>query len=315
MCLARRAESSCGGIWLPKGFSYLSGVPTPKRKRRILVPLQAWIDDSGVKGQGAWMALAGLIGSAEEWEEFTDLWDAELHREPPIDYLSTSDAATRTGQFSRWPVSKRDAKVRRLARIANRFPFTIVSISVDLAAYADFFAGTQIPRKGKAVRLMRMLTQQPYLFCFQNVCSAVCIELRKRGVTEQIDLLFDDQFIMEPRIEEWYPLYLTGLEPEQRVIMPPRPIFRDDKEFKPLQAADLVAWIDRAEAEGGYHPFGRLRRDTKNLTRSRYCARWHRERFSRLKVYANSSESRSAGAAAYEEALWDAMGKPGEWRA
>jgi hypothetical protein len=37
-------------VWLPEGFAFLSGLPTPARKRRLIVPIQAFVDDSGAKG-------------------------------------------------------------------------------------------------------------------------------------------------------------------------------------------------------------------------------------------------------------------------
>ena len=40
--------------------------------------------------------------------------------------------------------------------------------------------------------------------------------------------------------------------------MPVEPLFRDDKEFLPLQAADLLAWVSRRDAVGDPHSFGWL---------------------------------------------------------
>lgn len=61
-----------GPVWLPRGFSFLSGLPTPARKRRLLVPIQLFIDDSGGEHPG-FIVLGGLIGRAEEWAEFAEL--------------------------------------------------------------------------------------------------------------------------------------------------------------------------------------------------------------------------------------------------
>ena len=47
--------------WLPEGFSFLSGLPEGIRKRRLLVPIQALIDESGGKGHSKMVAFAGWI--------------------------------------------------------------------------------------------------------------------------------------------------------------------------------------------------------------------------------------------------------------
>lgn len=113
---------------------------------------------------------------------------------------------------------------------------------------------------------------------------------------------------MKPRIKEWYPLYLSGLEPDERDIMPPDPIFRDDKLSMPLQVADLAAWVERADLGGINHPFRSLGKEMKSLTRSRYCAMWNRERLERFDAYAQSDESRTPGSVVYGEKLREFFG-------
>ena len=272
--------------------------------------MQAWIDESGAKGQGGWLTLAGFIGKAEEWAVFSDLWSAQLAEAPSIQYLSSREAAGLYGEFHRWPAWQRDAKVRRLARMVNDFHLMVIAISVELAAYTEFFhdkAIPQIARKGPEAKRIRTFNQEPYFFCFHNMCTAVCLELRRRGVTEEIDLFFDKHDLMEPRIREWYPLYLSGLEPDERDIMPSDPLFRDDTRFMPLQVADLAAWTECSDLSGINHPFWRLGKEMK-VGRSIYCAAWNRERFRRFYAYAQSDESWTPGSAAYEEKLRGFLG-------
>src|ERR1051325_425351 len=62
------------------------------------------------------------------------------------------------------------------------------------------------------------------------------------------EIVFDEQVIFGPRAKMWHPVIRESVkqrEPEAYQIMPVDPIFRSDLEFLPIQACDLVAWINR----------------------------------------------------------------------
>jgi hypothetical protein len=235
------------------------------------VPIQAWIDDSGAKGQGGYLVLGGLIGVAEEWAAFSDEWARQLAAHPTLRYLSTSDAAIFGGQFRNWPVWQRDTKIRRLAATVKDFDFTLIFCAVDLAAYDELFPRVTAPRKGKAVKRLKTLSEQPYFLCFHSICTSVCADSLKRGVTERIELMFDEQDMLAPRMKDWYPVYLAALTAHERAIMPIEPLFRDDKEFMPLQVADLIAWVVRADLGGEQHAFRWVGNEMRGLNRSPHC--------------------------------------------
>src|SRR5438067_1373413 len=127
------------GSWLPPGFSFLSGLPEAARKRRVLMPLQAFIDDSGGRGQGPVFVLAGLIGEAEDWADFSTRWCRALHSPPRIEHFKMHDAAHRRGQFARVSKAARNAKVERLVRVVDHYGFRFIQVVTDLAAHAATF--------------------------------------------------------------------------------------------------------------------------------------------------------------------------------
>ena len=51
------------------------------------------------------------------------------------------------------------------------------------------------------------------------------------------------------------------MEPRDKAIMPIEPEFRDDREFLPLQAADMLAWLWRRAAEYGPNSFDWVARE------------------------------------------------------
>jgi hypothetical protein len=252
--------------------------------------MQAWIDDSGAKGQGGWMTLGGLAGKAEDWAEFSDRWNEELHACPKIDYFSTREAMGLRGEFHNWRVHQRDAKTRRLATIAKDYNFTVISAAVELCVFGALKerlapSAPEVPRKSPIPKRRKTFSEEPYFFLFHAACSAVCLEMVWQGVSEEIDLFFDNQDRMKPQIKEWYPMYLSGLSDRERAIMPPDLVFRDDKKFLPLQMSDFVSWIERTVLNKDQHPFGNTLRSLKRLRRSRYCSQWDMARFEKLLQY------------------------------
>jgi hypothetical protein len=64
--------------------------------------------------------------------------------------------------------------------------------------------------------------------------------------------------------------------------MPVEPIFRDDVDFVPLQASDLLAWLVRRELNGLDHTFDWIPNAMYGLTWSGHRQLFHRERLQRI---------------------------------
>src|SRR5579864_4179881 len=126
--------------WLEYGFSFLSGLPEEARRRRYLMPVQTFVDDSGGKGHSRYFVLAGLIADAESWLAFSDEWAAYLKQAPSIRRFKMRDAAARTGEFRNWEPQDRDDKLRGFAKIVNRHARLLTYTVIDLAAHAETWA-------------------------------------------------------------------------------------------------------------------------------------------------------------------------------
>jgi hypothetical protein len=82
--------------------------------------------------------------------------------------------------------------------------------------------------------------------------AGVCNEVLDSGIDDEVEIIFDEHVIFGPRVSFWYPalkevIELTNPERADRVkkVLPPAPLFRDDRKFVPLQAADILAWLLR----------------------------------------------------------------------
>jgi hypothetical protein len=222
--------------WLPRGMSFLSGLPEAARKRRFLMPVQVFADESSDDGQSGHFVMAGLLSHSENWAAFSDEWDICLRSEPRIEYFKMSEAASCSGQFHRFRDNPgaRDKKLRALAHIINRHVRVATCSVIDLKAHSETWAKA-LPKPNS----------EPYFWPFQNTMTAACLELWDLGWRERFEMIFDENVIFGPRAKSLYPLMKACgglLEPQAVELLPIDPLFRNDRDFLPLQAADLFAW-------------------------------------------------------------------------
>ena len=92
----------------------------------------------------------------------------------------------------------------------------------------------------------------PHFHAFLAIIAVVCNEVLDSGVNEQVEIIFDEHVIFGPRVALWYPVVKEMIQRSKieeinaiSNILPPHPMFRDDKQFVPLQAADILAWLLR----------------------------------------------------------------------
>lgn len=257
----------------------------------MLVPIQAFVDESGGTGQSRHFVMAGLIGHSEDWAQFSDEWKACLDAHPRIRVFKMREAASCNGQFHGCSEAERDAKLRSLAQIINRHAKYVTCSVIDLQAFAEVFAS-----------VFRKPHSEPYFWPFHNTIMASCFELWDRGWRERFEIIFDEQVIFGPRAKAWYPAVRATValqNPEESSIMPVDPMFRTDEDFLPLQACDLFAWCMRRGHDigsDGERPFEWLLPELSNVFVSEYAQFYDRERLqSVVALSEKASEELRAG--------------------
>jgi Protein of unknown function (DUF3800) len=254
-----------------------------------LVPIQAYIDDSGGPGQGHAFVLAGFIADEQAWLAFSDEWQACLETAPAISRFKMRDAASCRGVFAGFSKSSRDHKLRALARVINRHADTSIAVAIDLSDFAETIA--------KDTHLSPIV-KEPYFWPYQIMTMAVCSELIDRGQTERFEIIFDEQLRFRPRVKWWYPVVRHHMAPDWQAIAPIEPIFRSDDEFLPLQAADLLAWLFRRATTELVGEFDWIISEFTSVRLSEHVQIWDRER-----MEWTLEESRRLEAFVTEEAL------------
>jgi hypothetical protein len=223
-------------VWLPRGFEFLSGLPEIRRRRRPVVALQAYIDDSGGKGTGKLLLVGGLLASAEALASLTDQWERELRAELPhrIAYFKASEAQNMRDEFAHWSRKGRDEKVRRLARLLDRDDLVMVYGGVDLLAF----------RQNEAVfaeyrsKSKHHFLNEPYLMALLSALLTIGTEAHR--FNQPVEIVVDDHSVFKAAAREHYAALLEKVPEWLRKRLPSELYFRDDRDFVVLQAADLL---------------------------------------------------------------------------
>ena len=211
----------------------ISGLSKNERMRWRGVALQAWIDDSG-KGQEPVYLLAGYLGAPSQWASFSDDWNDMLQGPPKLAYMKAIEANRRKGQFKGWTETERDGRLLQAVSLIKKHG--VIGIKVGLK-HKDF---------DKILKLDVPGLSTPYepIMAHMMITTLNLIEdyLPPSSKTRaQVEFLFDCGTVRREELEICYKALIKGSPHFQRYFYS-EPSFRDDKRFKPLQAADLYAW-------------------------------------------------------------------------
>lgn len=233
--------------------------------------MQVVADDSGCKGQGPHIVIAGLIGPAEQFAQLADKWDACLKQTPVLSYFKMYHAAHRTGPFAGFTEKMRDKKLIALTDVLNEFDLSALHVTVDLDAHERHMAILRradevIRGKPMQRRKIHRVLYSPYFYAFNTYISAACFHLWEEGLREPFEFIPDEHPSLGPDTRAWYRVVRLQMMEPMRAIMPIDLTPKTDGDFLPLQAADLIAWFQRSENDKG-HKFD-----------------WLGERFTRVKA-------------------------------
>lgn len=204
------------------------------------MPYHAYIDDSASDQGDQRLYLAGYLNSQAAWALFTEAWREELAATPSIDYLKMSEANACVGQFAGWNLTARDEKVRGLIRVIRHFKPLSFEVSVSRA---DFFRHLKpVAPRGLA---------NPHFICCIGILFSVTRHVA--GATDKMPVAFT--FDAQTGVSDDLALLLDymkqSLPQKARALILGSPVFGDDRQYLPLQAADMLAWHVRREQESG----------------------------------------------------------------
>jgi len=192
--------------------------------------LQICIDESG-RGNGSVFVLAGFIARVQNWEALADDWHTLLVKSK-IKFLKTNQAMS--DRFYGWPPSERDKRLVEFARLIRRY------VKASLTVLIDYDAFNRVLKFEQRIKGNQWFLKNPYETALWSLMGGAVAFLDGDPTQEKVEFIFD-QGMSSPR-------KLEGIfrdvrkRTERPDLIAKYPHCRDDKEFLPLQAADLFAW-------------------------------------------------------------------------
>jgi Protein of unknown function (DUF3800) len=227
-------------------WALVSGLPRRKRADRPLMVLQAFFDDSGNEPNSPVFVLAGLITTPQRWAEFSDEWQAALDDQPRLDYFKMAEAEHFNKQFRKangWTNEKRDERVLQLACLVTKYAIGGIYAYLSHEKFDQWIRSIRSPSRHSG-------HDHPYFTLFHAGVQITAYLRLNAFMNHPCDIVFDSQGSLgADAVYYWH--RLRNLQPvgaSQAVLdtlsgySAEPPIFRNEKEFLPLQAADLYAW-------------------------------------------------------------------------
>jgi hypothetical protein len=221
-------------IWrlLPR----LSELPSDERWRRLLLVMQAYVDDSI---EPPVFVLAGFVARAEQWAELTARWRETRDKPPRLEYFKMKEAHALQGQFRGWSKADRNTRLAEFVDIIREHVLVAVYSVVHQRDYHN------VMKKRLAAQL-----DNPYWLMYHSIMMTVGRWEEGLGLHEPVDFIFDEQGRQSEQVESIHSILIEHAPSGIRALFGARPDHRDDKETLPLQSADLLAWhVRRAQEE------------------------------------------------------------------
>lgn len=219
-------------------WALVSGLPSGERKEWQLMALQAFIDESGSEPSSRHFVLGGFIANTEQWSNFSDEWKAALGITPELRYFKMSEAFGLANEFNKnrgWTERARDERLDLLIATIRKYVRIRVHISLRNDDFGRFIRDIPTPERRASVN-------SPYFMCCHSlILNVAAVQSTLKSDGRPLDYIFDSGSLGQKALEHW-PTTLKIMEVQSPVLRPfvgAAPILRDEKQFLPLQAADL----------------------------------------------------------------------------
>jgi hypothetical protein len=149
-----------------------------------------------------------------------------------------SEANALVGEFGGWTTQARDEKLRGLLRVIRHFEPLSFEFSVSREQH-DRLLRPVSPRG---------LANAHFTCCF-GIISSVLRFVAESKQEVPVEFIFDEQRGVSDDIELFIDYMMRNVLRDARRLIKGRPSFKNDRQFLPLQAADMLAWHLRREHE------------------------------------------------------------------
>jgi hypothetical protein len=218
---------------------HLCGLPKEKRKKRVLVMLRAFLDESGDSGRDPAFIIAGWVSPVQDWESFSDDWLRALQNPPAIKYFKCLELfSRREGEFKDFSEEERKEKVLGLAEVicTHRNKAYGVVTTLGHEAFDNLVRNCVLSKR----QLRNYYGLAPYNLCFHAAVSMTLQTQLHQKNPNKVDFIFDERQKVLQQCARAYWKIKQMMHPAMREIAG-TVVPADDKTVLPLQAADLLA--------------------------------------------------------------------------
>ncbi len=243
---------------------------------KLMAMLVAYLDESGVHSGSRVCAIAGFVGTEDEWATFERRWKRVL-KDANVSTFHMAEFESRLGEFAGWSNMRRKMFLAELMEmIFDAMPIqdainfcefilktTIGATEFEVGAPAcggplqvavvrpgnlGFWAGSaviaadyeKLPEEDK--RWMTHGTGLPYFLCFQHCVVEAAHYADHLDPDEKVAFVFDRQGELSGEATRLYNDLKDSDEWPNRVRLADAFAFASRRETVPLQAADIAAY-------------------------------------------------------------------------
>jgi hypothetical protein len=228
---------------------------------RFLV-LAYYGDDSGSHGKGPFV-VAGYLGTTEDWFYLENEWRKILATAPAITYFKMSECYWLKDEFHYF---SRTAANRKLSQFVD-------AVCLYAPRFAEISSVTNWDEYESAIGdgALQQVFNNPYFFSLHGVIAQVGKFLKKNNAVQPVHFTFDHQSNLNYHSGVQYGL-IREKSPKEFIGHMGGISHEDDREFVPLQIADLIAWHVRRDWAKPPEDGGTMRPELKRLRDHTYRA-------------------------------------------
>jgi|SRR5579872_38059 len=197
--------------------------------------IELYFDDSGTDGGTPVAVAACYVAHKTQWDEFVKNWDRVMADEGfDMFHMAEFVAKPEMGHepFCRWDKSKKDRVYAKLASIINTRTRTGFAIAVPKKPFDEYVFDE-----------FREYAQNHYVFCVKSVMGIIDTWRQKYKITQPMQYVFESGTVGQKQIAEVWDDRLRHEGAEEKYgFAPDGVLFENKRLFKPLQAADILAW-------------------------------------------------------------------------
>lgn len=198
--------------------------------------LQAFIDES--YDESGLFVMAGCISTSENWAQFSVEWEKMLPKWGLLDNQGNYHF-----HFREMTTPERISNIGVFLDTLYRHSLGFISIKINKNDLKRARARIFVPN----MNIDWAYAEDPYFFTFRALMGMFYQsrgEMKDYFSEEKIDFIFDNHINKNILVSSWDE-YLSNVPAKLKKYYDATPRFEDDKEFLPLQGADLFAGLIR----------------------------------------------------------------------